>query len=111
MAQLFSLGSIHTMKRFAIIFAANYAGMVLLFAFLLFVAPDVFPGDPQLTGVDRILDWIARPIGWFTAVYTFPFIIVAGHVPFFICILLPSALWAAIIILARRYWRVHDHAA
>jgi hypothetical protein len=98
------------MKRFAIIFAANYASMILLFAFLLFVAPEVFPGDPPLTGIDRLLDWIASPVEWFTVVYTFPSFILADHVPLLVCILIPSAVWAGIFIYARRYWRV-DHAA
>jgi CBS domain containing-hemolysin-like protein len=119
-AQLDSLGIIRTMKRVATIFAVNYISMVLLFAFLFLVAPDVFPGSAPLTGADRILDWIARPVGWFTFIYTFPFIFIAEYaapvlpsvawLSALICLLIPAALWTGIFIYARRYWRVH-HAA
>jgi len=114
------LGSIRAMKRFAIIFVVNYASMVLLFAFMLFVAPDVFPGDPPLTGADRIIDWIARPVGWVTFIYTCPAILIGEHAARFlpsvawlsalICLLVPATLWTLVFIYARRFWRVH-HAA
>ena len=108
------------MKRFAKIFAINYASMVLLFAFLLFVVPEVFPGEPMPTGIGRVLDWIAYPVDWFLVVYSFPFHFVFNRVapllpmpfvPFFVSLLVPATLWTLIFILARRYWRIYHAAA
>jgi len=108
------------MKRFAKIFAINYASMVLLFAFLLFVVPEVFPGEPMPTGIDRVLDWIAYPVDWFLVVYSFPFHFVFDRVapllpmpfvPFFVSLLVPATLWTLIFIFARRYWRIYHASA
>jgi len=109
------------MKRFAKIFAINYASMVLLFTFLLFVVPEVFPGEPMPTGIDRVLDWVAYPVDWFLVVYSFPFHYLFPHVAdtlpvpswisFLICLLVPATLWTLIIIYARRYWRIYHAAA
>jgi hypothetical protein len=99
------------MKRFAIFFAINYASMVLLMLFLYFIAPAAGPGAPPLKGFDSFLELIARLIVWLMPVYTFPYILVVGRVPFLMCILVPSAFWSAVFIYVRRLLRVYRHAA
>jgi hypothetical protein len=108
------------MKRFAKMFAANYISMVLLSAFLLFMVPEIFPGEPMPTGMARVMDWIAYPVDWFLVVYSFPFhfvfdriapLIPVPFVAFFVSLLVPATLWTLIFILARRCWRIYHHAA
>lgn len=102
------------MKRFITVFGINYVSMVLLFAFMLFVVPEVFRGDPPLKGVDRVLDWIGYPIGWFLCVYTFPFILIGDQAATFfprapwisvlLCLLISSTLWTSVFIYGHRIY-------
>ena len=103
------------MKRFITAFTVIYGSMVLLFAFLIFVAPDVLPGDPPLTGSDRLLDWIASPVRWFLVVFTFPWVLVCDRVDSFfrvdpllfalLCWLLPASFWTGVFLCGRALFR------
>jgi hypothetical protein len=100
------------MKRFFILGAAHYCGVVLLLFFLVWFVPDQFAGDPPLRGTSLFLSRIGIPTAAIAMVLAFPSLHLAGFlqttvVPYQAILLtmpISSALWSCIIIFLHRLW-------
>ena len=69
------------MKQFARYFAINLGIFVFLAVFVLFVEPDILPGDPPATFIDHVREWIAYPFALLFGGFAFPVILWRSSFP------------------------------